>query len=242
MAYKKYTQADLVLRIRKVAVDLEDYSRKANLFSAIKEIYDIDVDKNVDPECIRALYSSLQRISPELVRQCGIKSLSFEDLGPSKEYYPNHGKYVNNTLVLNTQLLTDPLIIVDPDNKSILNKFDQTLYHELGHGWDEFQGEDGELCLKDEWLSLSGWSKYPKPGYKRIHIKEKSTPEIIGDYYYSPYAKFTRFYAKRNPWDDWADSFAYYVGGAKSYLPKNKIEYFEKILKKAPKEFKSKQK
>lgn len=232
MTTKKHIPVEVIFRIRRIAVDLEEYSRKSDLFSAIKEIYDIDVDKNSSPECIQAVYSSLQRLNPEVVKMCGIKSLSFEDLGPSKEYYPNHGKYINNTLVLNDQLLKDPNIIVDPDNGSILNKLDQTLYHELGHGWDEVQGEKGDLSLMNDWLELSGWSKYPKPGHKRIHIKEKGSPELVGEYYYSPYAKFTRFYAKRNPWDDWADSFSYYVGGAKSYLPKNKVAYFDKLLKK----------
>jgi len=232
MITKKHIPVEVIFRLRRIAVDLEEYSRKSDLFSAIKEIYDIDVDKKANPECIQALYGSLQRLNPEVVKMCGIKSLSFEDLGPSKEYYPNHGKYINNTLVLNDQLLKDPNIIVDPDNGSILNKLDQTLYHELGHGWDEVQGEKGDLSLMNDWLELSGWSKYPKPGHKRIHIKEKGSPEVVGEYYYSPYAKFTRFYAKRNPWDDWADSFSYYVGGAKSYLPKNKIAYFDKLLKK----------
>lgn len=232
MMTKKYTPVDIICRLRRIAVDLEEYSRKSDLFSALKEIYDIDVDHSTDPECLRALYGSLQRLNPELVKTCGIKSLSFDDLGPSKEYYPNHGRYIKNTLVLNNQLLKDPKIIIDPDNGSILNKLDQTLYHELGHGWDEYQGENGDLSLKEDWMGLSGWSKYPKAGHKRVKIKEKGTPELVGEYYYSPFAKFTRFYAKRNPWDDWADSFSYYVGGAKSYLPKDKIEYFDKLLKK----------
>jgi hypothetical protein len=232
MMTKKYTLVDVILRLRKIAIDLEEHSRNSDLFSAIKEIYGIVVDKKTSPECLQALFGSIQRLNPEVIKMCGIKSLSFDDLGPSKEYYPNHGRYINNTLVLNDQLLKDSRIVVDPDNGAILNKLDQTLYHELGHGWDEYQGEDGDLSLKEDWLNLSGWSKYPKPGLKRIHIKEKDTPELVGEYYYSPYARFTRFYAKRNPWDDWADSFSYYVGGALSYLPKNKIAYFDKLLKK----------
>ena len=232
MMTKKYNSTDDINRVRKIAVDLEEYSRNSSVSSGIKEIYGIDIDSKASPECLTTLFESLQRLNPELVRMCGVKSLSFDDLGPSKEYYPNHGKYINNTLVLNDQLLKDPKIIIDPDNGSILNKFDQTLYHELGHGWDEFQGEDGDLSLKEDWLSLSGWSKYPKVGLKRVHICEKGSPELIGEYYYSPYAKFTRFYAKRNPWDDWADSFSYYVAGALSYLPKNKIAYFDKLIKK----------
>jgi hypothetical protein len=232
MMTTKSTPIEVVFRLRRIAADLEEHSRNSDLFSGIKEIYDINVDRKAIPECIQALYSSLQRLSPEVVKMCGIKSISFDDLGPSKEYYPNHGKYVNNTLILNDQLLKDPLLIIDSDNGSIINKFDQTLYHELGHGWDEAQGEESDLSLKNDWQELSGWSKYPKPGLKRIHIKENGTPEVVGDYYYSPYARFTRFYAKRSPWEDWADSFSYYIGGAKSYLPKDKIEYFDKLLKK----------
>jgi len=232
MMILKHTPIELITRLRRVASDLEEYSRKSDLFSGLEDIYGFKIDKNTSPDCLQGLYGSIQRLNPELVRMCGIKSLSFEDLGPSKEYFPNHGKYINDTLVLNSQLLTDPNIIIDKNNGAILNKFDQTLYHELGHGWDESQGKDKDLSLEEDWLSLSGWSKYPKPGLKRIHIKEKDTPELVGEYYYSPNAEFTRFYAKRNPWDDWADSFSYYVGGAKSYLPKNKIAYFDKLLKK----------
>ena len=232
MTILKNTSVDLICRIRRVAADLTEASKRQDILSAIKSIYDIDVDPKSSPECIRMLSESLQRLSPELVKGCGIKSMAFEDMGPSKEYFPNHGKYINHTLVLNEQLINDPKIIVDLDNGSILNKFDQTFYHELGHGWDEVNGEGTELSLKDEWMTLSGWSKYPKAGLKRIKICEKGTPELVGEYYYSPEARFTRFYAKRNPWDDWADSFSYYVGKAVSYLPRNKIEYFDKCLKK----------
>lgn len=228
----KYIQTPLISQLRRIAGDISSYNQKSDILTGIRDIYNIDIDQKANPECIQVLYGGLQRLNPELVKSCGIKTLSFEDLGPSKEYYPNHGKYVNNTLVLNEQLLKDPTIILDTAHGVILNKFDQTFFHELGHGWDEVNGEGGDLSLKEDWLSLSGWSKYPKPGLKRIRIREKGTPELVGEYYYSPSAKFTRFYAKRNPWDDWADSFSYYVGGALSYLPKNKIEYFDKLLKK----------
>ena len=221
---------EALYRLRRIAKELVVSSDKKVLVSNIEQIYGIKVDPTCDPECLKVLQESLKRLDPVLVRDCGIKSMSFEDLGPSKEYYPNHGKYINNTLVLNEQLLGDPTLLVDIENGSIMNKFDQTLYHELGHGWDEFQGKKGDLSLQDDWMCLSGWSKYPKPGLKRIRIREKGIPEIVGDYYYSPDAEFTRFYAKRNPWDDWADSFSFYVGGLKKFIPKNKIVYFDKLI------------
>ena len=103
----------------------------------------------------------------------------------------------------------------------------------MGHGFDEKQGDKEDwLSLKKDWLELSSWSEKPKEGYKRLVIREKGSPELKGEWYYGPGAKFTRFYARRNPWDDFADHFSYYVGGLKSFLPHNKREYFEKLLKK----------
>jgi hypothetical protein len=232
MAILRHTPIEIIYRLRRIAKDISDQSKRYDLISGIKQIYDLEVDPHCNPECLNMLYSSLQRLPPDVVKGCGIKSMAFEDLGPSKEYFPNHGKYVNHTLVLNDQILIDPRVIVDVDNAIILNKFDQTFYHELGHGWDENNGGGEEMSSLEDWMSLSGWSKYPRPGLICVHIKEEKSPELVGEFYYSPIAKFTRFYAKRNPWDDWADSFSYYVGGAKSYLPKNKIGYFDKVLKK----------
>jgi len=216
----------MVSHLRRVASELSDKSEKMDLISSIMDTFKIKVDPNCDPECVKKLHNSLHKIRPDLVIDCGIKEMSFENMGPSKEYFPNHGKYIKDTLVLNDQLLSDPKKIEDGQSGKFLDKFDQTLFHELGHGWDETNGDSGDLSLEEDWTTLSGWSKYPKPGLKRIRIREKGTPEIVGEYYYSPEAKFTRFYAKRNPWDDWADTFSYYVGGLTNLLPKNKIEYF----------------
>jgi len=219
-------------KLRKLARDLKEAARR-DAISDIKDEYGIEVKEGPD-ECIDALYSGLKRMPKELVRDCGIKTLAFKDLGPSKEYYPNHGIYCNNVLTLNTQLLEDPMLDIEQDSDCSLNKFDQTLFHELGHGWDEIRGDKNgfgsELSFKPEWINLSGWSEEPKTGLRRIVIKESGSPELRGEWCYSPDADFTRFYAKRNPWDDWADSFAYYVGGLKSFLPENKIKYFDDKL------------
>jgi len=220
-------------KLRKIAADVRVYSEKVDVIGHLKDSYDIEVDPDTDDEFVSVLSDSLDRLPAELVRDCGIKTLGFEDLGPSKEYYPNHGKYKDNTLYINHQIIEDPTLIVDPDSGSSVNKFDQTLYHELGHGWDEVNGSDGqELSLKKEWMRLSGWSKDPIPGYKRVIIQEPGSPVMKGEYYYSPDAGFTRFYARRNPFDDWADTFSYYVAGLKSFIPENKIAYFDDKLHK----------
>ena len=219
-------------KLRKLASDLKE-AAKRDAISDIKADYGIDIEEGPD-ECVEALRDSLKRMPKDLVKDCGIKTLAFKDLGPSKEYYPNHGVYCNNVLTLNSQLLNDPMLDVEPESENSLNKFDQTLFHELGHGWDEVKGDKKgfgtELSFKPEWTGLSGWSEQPKIGLKRIVIREADSPELRGEWCYSPDSGFTRFYAKRNPWDDWADSFAYYVGGLKSFLPENKINYFEDKL------------
>jgi len=170
--------------------------------------------------------TSLGRLPKDLVKDSGIKNVGFEDMGESKEFYPNHGYYVNNLLVLNSQLINDPYSYKDHSGRT-MNKFDQTLYHELGHGWDDVMGL---LSEQKEWLDLSGWSEEWKPGLKRVIITEEGQPEVRGEWCYNPDSGFTRFYAKRNPWDDFADTFAYYVAGMKSFLPGNKIEYFDRHL------------
>ena len=232
-----YIQAQ---RLRRIAAELEGWSSNRDAASALRDIYGIQLVENTDPEYLGILLNSIKRLPTRLVSDCLISRLGFEDMGESKEYYPNHGKYIDGgTLILNDRLLDDSSIdICEKGNK--LNKFDQTLYHELGHGWDAEQGKsrglEKDLSLTNEWLDLSGWSPTPIPGHMRMTIREKGMPELKDDWYYSPEAGFTRFYAKRNPWDDWADSFAYYVSDLKSFLPENKIQYFDKELSKYFKE------
>lgn len=200
----------------------------------IESMYGIVLAPDTDAGIVHTLGNSLSRLDPVLVRDCGIRSMAFNDMGPSMKYYPNHGVYSNGTLTLNSRILDDKdTLEFDPNSGELLNKFDQTLFHELGHGWDEKHGENGmELSLAPDWLGLSGWSKEPMEGLKKLVIEEKGAPRLEGEWWYSPDAGFTRFYAKRNPLDDWADSFSYYVGGLKSFLPEEKVNYFDdKLLK-----------
>lgn len=173
------------------------------------------------------VYTSLSKIPEAIVRGCGVTSLSFRDMGVSLEYSPNHGLYVDGTVVLNTQLIDDPIVFTC-NNGGVLDRFDHTLYHEFGHGWDEVRGN---LSLQDEWLSLSGWSKESVPGKVRVNIFDKDSGEtLVGEWCYTPGSEFTRPYARWNPWDDFADTFAFYVAGLHDFVPKSKGEYFKKHL------------
>jgi hypothetical protein len=194
----------------------------------------IDLDGDADPACANMVLFCIGNLPSDLIRECCIKTLGFEDLGPSAKYYPNHGYYrtPGDILVLNKRMLEDPIHGVSDDGRDI-STFEFILAHELGHGWDAAQGnkdvgQDYSMC--QEWLSLSDWSETPKPGHKRLRIVEDGYPEKVGEWYYSPSANFSRYYGKMNPWDDWADSFAYYVTGMKTKIPTDKLTYFNEKL------------
>lgn len=204
--------------------------------SKIKDSFDmtpvLDQGMTNDPWILREIYNILSPISCDLIKACGIKNLNIRStMGPNKPYYPNHGYFIGDQITLNGDIFVNPDLPDDfIDHKGyFITRGQQTLIHELGHGFDHYHDN---LSLKPAWLSLSGWNETYEPGLKRLHIKDQRAPEVIGEWFYSPDAEFTRFYAKRNPWDDFADAFAFYVADLKNKVPLNKKAYFDNLLKK----------
>lgn len=204
-----------------------------------KETYGIIIDTNNgrDPLILRETYQILSLMPIDLVKACGVTKLSFrDDMGPNEKYTPNHGYYLHadRSVTMNTDIYYHPDKVDDFYDHTgyFLSRPIQTLLHEFGHAADQNLIGKGELSLKSDWLKLSGWSEEPKPGLKKLIIDVPGSPKIIGDWFYSPESKFTRFYGKRSPWEDWADCWAYYIGMIRDKLPKNKIEYFDNLLKK----------
>ena len=204
---------------------LSDLEYTPYLKKSLEDNYRMVVDGD-DPRQISALSIALNRLPAALATDCGINLLGFEDLGPSREYYPNHGYYVGKKLILNTQLLSDEQVFLDKNGRA-LNRFEHTLYHEMGHGWDAAKGTPS---LAAGWSALSGWSPTAVPGLQRITIREEGSPDLVGDWFFDPKAGFPRFYAKRNPEEDFADCFAFYAGGLSGFLPANKTQYLDAAL------------
>lgn len=209
--------------------------------SKIKDNFDLSSELNpgvYDEHIIlREVFNILKPVPPGLIKDCGIKNLLIRgDLGASKPYYPNHGYFVGDLVALNADIFYHPDL---PDDfidyrGYFLTRSQQTLLHELGHGYDEYHSN---LSLQKPWLQLSGWSEKFKPGLKRLIINDERAPRVVGEWFYDielenkPDRGFTRFYAKRNPWDDFADSFSFYIGDLKNKVPEKKNKYFDKLLK-----------
>ena len=225
----------LSLNLRRMAYDLGQKAEIAHWGDLIKKTYGLvpTYDEGVHDLhwLLREIYDILKPVPVDLVKACNLKYLVLKsDMGRSRSFTPNHGYFVGNQVALNADIFYHPDQPEDfSDNQGrFISRSCETLLHEIGHAFDQC---NGDLSLQKGWMDLSGWSKDPKPGLQRLSIKEPGTPEVIGEMYFDPEAGFTRFYAKRNPWDDFADSFAFYVAGMKSKVPENKKEYFDRLLK-----------
>ena len=197
----------------------------------ISDVYGLEINCE-NPFILRSVYRILSFFPPKLIKDCGVKRIVIRsDMGPNKPFYPNHGYFIADYIALNQDIFVHPDI---PDDFRVnvgeyLTRPEQTMIHELGHGYDAYHNFPSG---SKEWLSLSGWSEKPANGLRRMVIRDKGVPERKGEWYYSPEAKFTRFYAKMNPWDDFADSFAYCVGGLKEKVPSEKRTYMDQMLSK----------
>lgn len=203
---------------------LKEYGLKVELGPKVHDAYWI----------IRTIYNTFKEslMTPELVRACGINKLLIkDDMGPNKPYYPNHGYFTQDLVALNEDIFHHP---DEPDDfydshGYFLGRPQQTLLHEFGHGFD---ANHRDISVMPAWCRLSGWSEQPQNGLQQLRIKEKGAPEVIGEWYFDPKSEFTRFYAKRNPWDDFADAFSFYVAKMRDKVPAKKAHFFDLLLKK----------
>jgi len=222
----------------RIAGTLAEASTTEYWSTQIKDRFGIVVktDKNCGDSHIlyRQLFHILLPIPPALVKDCGVLYILFRsDMGLNRPEYPNHGYYnCNKSLVaLNADCFWHPDKPEDFfDHRGyFLTRAQQTVAHELGHGADY---NLGNLSMQPSWMSLSGWSETPKLGLVRLKIQDIGTPMVLGEMFYDPKAEFTRFYGKRNSYDDWADCFSFYVMGTKNKVPSEKRAYFDRLLSK----------
>jgi hypothetical protein len=194
-----------------------------------------EINIPMDDRVLRQIYNILEPVPVALTRACGVKTLYLSySMGRSLPYTPNHGYYINSSITLNVDIFYHP---DDPedfhdDNNYAISRAVQTFWHEEGHSYDQNNGINGvDLSAQESWMKLSGWSKIPKPGLRQLIITSPGNPPVIGESYFSPEAEFTRFYGKRNEYDDFADCFSFFVGGLRDKVPPLKRSYFDTLLK-----------
>jgi len=221
--------------IKRFAADLGEDSRLTYWKEQLKNKYGLEVKIGESVHdagwILREISFILRPIPDELVRACGLDTITLRYLGTNQERYPNHGYFCGKDVTLNSDIFVNPDQPNDffNENNYFITRPQQTLIHEIGHALD---ANFGHISEQEPWMKLSGWSKEYKPGFKQLKIKEKGTPEVIGEMYYSPSALFTRAYASRNSWDDFADSFSFFVAGMPDRVPATKRVYLDNLLKK----------
>jgi hypothetical protein len=134
-------------------------------------------------------------------------------LGKPLKVYPNHGRWEEDFKAM----YLNPEVLKHEPTESI-----HLILHETGHAIDA--GMDN-ISLKKAWRNMSGWTQSP-PGitqqeksnqaylehddYRRLKIEEDQQL-LVSNWWYDKDAHFVREYASRNPKEDFAESFAYYV-------------------------------
>jgi len=218
--------------IKRLSIQADQKSKGLYWADQIKE-FGIDISPDNDYTILRQIYYALSVMPVKLVKACGITEIFLKNLGPNRKYFPNHGYFYpeDKSITLNRDIFINPDVPEDffDKNRYYLSRPIQTLTHEIGHSFDHALND---ISKKSEWMSLSGWSFVPRKGLKRLIINEPGMPSVVGEMYYSPKAEFTRYYARRNSWDDLADSFAFYVGNLKDKVPADKRAYLDTLLKK----------
>jgi hypothetical protein len=176
------------------------------------------------------------RLVPRKISVGLVGSIEFDpSLGKSKKVYPNHGRWEDN---FKTMFLNRGVIDLEPAESKHL------IIHEMAHALDH---KLGDLSKTDGWLNLSGWTDSP-PGltplqrsdndflhyekYRRLKIEEDGKYSV-SDWWYDEDADFVRWYAKRNPQEDFCESFSYYILGEMNRFNgcEDKLEFIKNAVK-----------
>jgi len=110
------------------------------------------------------------------------------------------------------------------DGNKYMTILEHVILHEVGHYLDEKY----KISDTDGWRKLSGWTQQPTAGKVKLNLKD-GDGEV---WYYDKGVDFPRWYAKRSPADDFAETFAFYKGGLLNRVPENKQKFMKLLSEK----------
>lgn len=172
-----------------------------------------------EEEAVRA---TLSRIPPELIKLSGV---SFVESAP--ELNAKHGRFVPD----------DSKVLFNPGNLVLRTKFGGgelairheilTLVHEFGHALY------GKLTSEDQkkWLATVGWMEGTKDGQAPPYIEtRKGWEPYRSEWTHKAGERFPRYYAEKNPNENFADSFAFFILNKAYKLSNTQRKFFEDYI------------
>lgn len=206
-----------ILRVDKVEAEA--------LFNGIK----IEGFTGPEEEFIRA---AMSRIPPELTTGV-VKVLADRGMGAK------HGNYSAD----------EKTIRINPNNFRLRMRLgkgqgwmlhaETTMVHEFGHS--VFEGLTDEQ--RNEWLALSGWRKSESDGdgsFAERYIEHRpGWPPYTSKWIHKKGVGFTRKYAEKNPDEDFADSFSFFILGKPMQMAPKKRAFLEALVKEKVKRYPS---
>lgn len=172
-----------------------------------------------DEELIRAAVS---RVPPDLLGQ-GLSIVADPTMGAK------HGRYrpSENTIWMNPKQFR--LRQRFGHGQGWIWHFELTMVHEIGHAvWQQLTPVQQSV-----WYGLSGWVKGQQPGNLAPYVERRPGWEIgkTEEWTHKPNVQFTRRYAERNPFEDFADSFAFWLLGKPHQMSPAKRAYMDRTIK-----------
>lgn len=195
--------------------------------------YDVELPDSISESQLNDLKEAFSYLPKKFIKH-HIKKIIFKDLGAIHGRYI--GEYGKGNIILNPTIFKNKRYFKIDDEEIPVKYF--TIIHEIGHMVDHLT----EISDTTEWIELSGWKKLDiakkvPSNYKR-YIEKRSGRNIPGhkksEWIHKNDAEFVRNYASKNPKEDFADTFAFFVLGKEFDFKsggKEKIDIIRNFLK-----------
>lgn len=157
------------------------------------------------------------------------------ELDPSLNKKDTKFKIFGSYLPSKKVLKLNPKVFVSKgfeDNGKKMSMLEYVLFHEIAHTKWKNLPED----KKQEWYNISGWQLNPtiKENLTNLAIPQEGNKKLISNWYYSNVAEgsFCRWYSRRNPKDDFSDTWVFVkkglIGRLEGSIGKQKVGFIKK--------------